>query len=475
MSISFRVSRALARLAILGVALAGFGFSCDKTVNDNSVALLVTVRASLGAGNTQGGGDVPTVPERITALSGDGRYIAFTSRAPNLVPGDLNGDTDVFVRDMVARSTQLVSANRFGTGTGNGGSGFPSISRDGRYVAFSSSASNLHVEDGDTTVDVFVRDMQTGEMILASRASGPLGLKGNGASGFPSLSGDGRFVTFESTALNLDGLAVGGEDDDATSDIYRREIVDPSLQFPTILVSRQSVGNGGAKGNNTSDRPRISSDGRFVVFQSVASNLVLNLAEGGPDTNAQQDIFLRDIDTQSTRRVSIGAKVLNNAQALGQASDSPSVSDDGRFVAFRSLAGNLHPDDDGSQNDIFLFDTQESDIIICSQHTFGTQAGNSCSLPVITADGRYIVFESGATSLVNGDNNSRTDIFRHDRTTRETVRLSVGTYGSELNGVSVRPTVSADGQYVAFVTDATNAAEDDTNGAVDIYLRGPPR
>lgn len=472
MTIRFRHSSALARLVLLGAALAGFGFSCDKTVNDNSVALEVTVRASLGAANQQGGGDVPTIPERVVSVSGDGRYVAFTSRAPNLVPGDLNGDNDVFRRDMVSRTTELVSANRFGSGTGNSASGFPSISYDGRYVAFSSTASNLHVDDGDTASDVYVRDMDTGEMILVSRASGPLGVKGSGASGFPSISGDGRFVAFESVAANLDGLPVGGDDDDAESDIYRRQVVDPSLQFLTTLVSRQSVGIGGVKGNDTSDRPRISSDGRFVVFQSIANNLVSNVADGGPDTNGQQDIFLRDVDTQNTRRVSIS---LTGAEAINGGSDSPSVSDDGRYIAYRSLAGNLHPDDDGGQNDIFLFDAQTGLVIICSQHTFGTQAGNSCSFPVVTGDGRYIVFESGATSLVNGDNNNRTDVFRHDRTTRETVRLSVGTYGSELNGVSIRPSVSNDGKYVAFVTDATNAADDDSNGAVDIYLRGPPR
>lgn len=472
MTIRSRTLRATARLLLVGAAVAGLGFSCDKSINDESVEVLVTVRASLGNGSQQGGGDA-AVDDRSVAVSADGRFVAFASKAPNLVAGDANGLTDVFLRDMVARTTQLVSVNQFGTGTGNGTSNLPSVSGDGRYVAFATQASNLHPDDADALPDIYVRDMQTGTMILVSRSSGAIGSKSNGTSGFPSISADGRYVVFESTATNLDGIDPLGDDDDTTSDIYRRDVLDPANLNPTILVSRQSTvgGTPGPKGTGASIRPRISGNGRFIVFESGANDLVLNSAEGGPDAFGGQDVFLRDADTATIRRVSL-TTAGGDANGI---SDTASVSDDGRFVVYRSSASNLHPDDDGSQNDIFLFDAQSGTVIICSQHTFGTQAGNSCNFPVLTGDGRFVVFQSQATSLVNGDTNNRADIFRHDRLTRETVRLSVGTYGSELNGDSTRPAVSSDGRYIGFVSDSTNGADDDTNGAVDIYLRGPPR
>lgn len=473
---NIRTSRSLLLLTVVAAGL-GLGFSCDKSVNDSSVSLLVTVRSSLGVVNQQAGGDVAFATEsRVVSISADGRYVAFASKAPNLVTGDAsltagdaNGTSDVFLRDMVARTTALISVNRFGTGTGNGPSGAPSISADGRFVAFRSAATNMHADDPDATTDIFVRDTLNGTTALVSRFSGPNGDKANGACDNPDLSANGLFVTFESAATNLDGTTIPGDTDaDTNSDIYRRELTGFLL---TELVSRRSQAVDNVKGNDSSTRPRLSGDGRYVVYESLASNLVTNAAEGGPDGNPASDIFVRDMDTDFTRRVSI---TLAGGNATG-ACTTPYISRDGAFVVYRSIAGNLHPDDDGPDPDVFLFDMTTLEVIIVSQHTFGTQAGQGCDYPVLTGDGQYVVFQSPSSSLVNGDGNIREDIFRHNRLTRETERLSVTTYGQELNGASLRPAVSDDGKYVVFVTDATNAADDDTNGAVDVYLRGPPR
>jgi Tol biopolymer transport system component len=473
-----RARRAATRAILWGCVFSALGFSCDKSVNDDSVSLLVTVRASLGDDNQQGGGDVLNGDVRVLALSADGRYVAFVSKAENLVDNDGNGDADVFLRDMVGRTTILVSVGLGGV-SGNAASGQPSISADGQYVAFVSAATDMHADDGDGVVDVFVRDVLNGTTTLVSRnsASGP---KGDGDCANPNISADGRYVVFETFADNLDGFdgigPTGGADTDALSDIYRRDVLDPVGGFQTILISRATDTPGtpitpGAKGNLASLNARASADGNLVVFESLASNLVLVSDEGGPDSNGFRDCFVRDVLGGATRRVT-----LSSAQGNPNGpSDVPSISADGRFVAYRSNASNIHPDDDGQENDIFLYDLLTETVIICSQHTFGTQAGNSCSFPIVTGDGRFVVFQSGATSLVNGDSNGRTDIFRHDRLTRETNRVAVSTYGGELNGESLRPTVSSDGQYIAFVTDATNAADDDSNGAVDVYLRGPPR
>ncbi|HEX7901962.1 MAG TPA: hypothetical protein VF950_29655 [Planctomycetota bacterium] len=463
-----RPSRSVVFLALLAAGL-GLGFSCDKSINDSTVSVLVTVRSSLGDNNQQSGGDAVSLDSRVVSISADGRYIAFATKAPNLVAGDNNGAVDVFLRDMVTRTTALVSVNRFGTGTGDGASSAPTISADGRYVAFRSAATNLHADDPDTTGDIYVRDVVAGTTLLVSRFSGPAGDKANGVCENPMISTDGRYVTFDSRATNLDGTDVPGDtDSDTAADIYRRELTGFLL---TELVSRRSLAVDNVKGNAASRAPRISGDGRYIVFESDATNLVTNAAEGGPDGNPATDCFVRDMDTDFTRRVSL---TLAGGNPNGVCT-TPFISNDGRFVVFRSLASNLHPDDDGPEPDIFLFDTTTLNILIVSQHTFGTQAGQGCDVPVLTGDGQFVVFQSPSPSLVNGDTNTSIDIFRHNRLTRETERMSVSTYGLELNGNSQRPAVTTDGSYVVFVTDATNAADDDTNGAVDVYLRGPPR
>jgi Tol biopolymer transport system component len=144
-------------------------------------------------------------------------------------------------------------------------------------------------------------------------------------------------------------------------------------------------------------------------------------------------------------------------------------------MAFRTLAPNLNAADDGVQPDVMVRDIASNRTIICSVHTSGAQAGSTCHHCHISQDGRFIVFESASTNLVNGDGNNQTDCFMHDRITGQTVRVSVGTFGTEANGASTRPRITRDGRFVSFVTTATNLADDDTNGTDDIYRRGPLR
>jgi len=209
----------------------------------------------------------------VAALSDDARYVAFESLATNLVPGDTNNSEDVFVHDRVSGATTRVSVGPGGA-QGNDFSYSAAISADGRYVVFTSDATNLVPGDTNNAADVFAHDRTTGATTRLSTNSG--GAQAGGASRLPSISSDGRFVAFQSAANNL----VAG-DTNICDDVFVRDMA-------TGAVTRVSVSAAGAQGNASGGSARLSFDGRFIAFQSFASNLVAN------DTTAMPDIFVRD-------------------------------------------------------------------------------------------------------------------------------------------------------------------------------------
>jgi Tol biopolymer transport system component len=296
----------------------------------------------------------------VPSLSPDGRFVAFRSGASNLVAGDTNGVTDIFVRDTCVGglagctpSTIRVSVDSART-EGNRDSGNTAISADGRFVAFGSGASNLVAGDTNGTSDIFVRDTCVGgpagctpSTIRVSVDSA--GTEGNSGSFFPSLSPDGRFVAFRSGASNL----VAG-DTNGTHDIFVRDTCVGGPAGCTPSTIRVSVDSAGTEGDSISTSPSLSADGRFVAFASLASNLVAG------DTNGAQDIFIRDTCvgepvgcTPSTIRVSVDS----GGTEGDSSSTSPSLSADGRFVAFASGASNLVAGDTNSVQDVFLAPT----------------------------------------------------------------------------------------------------------------------
>jgi Tol biopolymer transport system component len=279
---------------------------------------------SLGPDGVQSNGDSDR-----QVVSADGRFVAFLSTASNLVPGDTNGEPDVFVHDRRTGSTRRVSVGTGGA-QGNSVSDNPAISADGRFVAFASYASNLVRGDGNDDQDVFVRDRQAGTTARVSL--GPGGAQGDFYSDNPALSANGRFVAFESGASNL----VPG-DSNGVLDVFVRD-------RQTGTTRRVSLGAAGAQGDEFSFGPAISADGRFVAFASVATNLVPG------DTNGEADVFVRDRKAGTTRRVSFG---LGSAQGNGE-SYAPALSADGRLVAFLSRATNLVPGDTNGVQDVFV-------------------------------------------------------------------------------------------------------------------------
>ena len=230
-------------------------------------------------------------------------------------------------------------------------------------------------------------------------------------------------------------------------------------------TERVSVASDGTGGNDNSCRASVSADGRFVAFQSLASNLITG------DTNGEDDIFVHDRQTGETSRVSITS---DGAEGNGD-SFWPSISADGRFVAFRSPGSNLVPGDTNGAEDIFVHDRQTEKTTRISVAWDGTQANGDSYYTCISADGRFVAFPSSASDLVTGDTNGCADAFVHDRQTGQTTRVSVASDGAQGNDHSDGPSISADGQCVGFTSYASNLVPDDTNGERDVFVhdRGP--
>jgi Tol biopolymer transport system component len=266
------------------------------------------------------------------ALSADGRYVAFSSSATNLVASDNNSTGDVFVRDRETGTTERVSIAYNGLET-DLPSGSPTLSAGGRWVAFDSTATNLVPGDTNGTGDVFVRDRQTGATRRVS--VGPGGIEGNGdLGGRGAISATGRFVAFFSEATNL----VPG-DTNGTFDVFVHDTA-------TGMTRRASVGHGGAQADGFSGSPALSGSGRFVVFDSDATNLVPG------DNNGSVDVFVHDLELGKTTGVSVGPGIVDGDDQSRDAA----ISADGRFVAFGSPATNFVQGDTNGAFDVFVRD-----------------------------------------------------------------------------------------------------------------------
>ena len=232
----------------------------------------------------------------------------------------------------------------------------------------------------------------------------------------------------------------------------------PALAAPN--TRRMSVSGNGAQSNGNSTFSAVSQDGRYVAFDSNATNLI------GLDTNATSDIFVRDRKTGQTKRVSVRS---NGTQGNGP-SQIPDISGSGRFVTFMSSASNLVPGDTNGTTDIFVRDRKKDKTIRVSTRSNGDQANGPSLYPKISADGRFVVFESSASNLAPGDGNGTTDIFVKDRKTGKTRRVNLRSNGTQANSSSNFADISPNGRYVTFTSSATNLVSGDTNGTQDVFL-----
>ena len=378
------------------------------------------------------------------SISADGRYVAFRSDDPDLVPGVANNHAHVYVRDRWLGTTERVSVDSAGA-QGDNESDFPAISADGRTVAFTSNATNLVPGDSNGYQDVFVHDRRTGRTGRVSVAHD--GTQGDGPSAEPdtppALSADGRFVAFVSRAENL----VPG-DSNGFADVFVR---DRTLG----TIDRVSLDSNGAQGNAHSGTHRtlsISADGRFVAFESEATNLVPG------DTNGRWDVFVRDWQFGTTERVSVGNGAEPGAAQGNQHSFSSSMSADGRFVAFCTESSNLVPEDSDAQADVLVRDRWNATTELVSLDLPGSGFLDSFR-PAISADGRWVAFEHSD------------EIYLRDRGTATTELVTVPLGGKSPIHDSHRPAVSADARFVTYDSWLSNLVPDDTVFSLDVFLR----
>ena len=257
-------------------------------------------------------------------------------------------------------------------------------------------------------------------------------------------------MAFRSAATNL-----VADDTNGVWDIFVRDTVNG-------ITTRVSVDSDGNEVNGASDFACISSNGLFVAFTSDASGLVTG------DTNGRADTFLHDMVTGATTRVSVSS---TGTEGNSDSYNNPSLSADGRYVAFRSLASNLVAGDTNATSDIFLRDTLNLTTTRVSVTSSGTGANGYSDYPNLSPDGRYVAFRSSASNLVSGDTNARDDIFLHDTLNGVTTRVSLAAGGAQANGTSDVPFLSTNARYMVFQSLASNLVRDDTNGKSDIFVR----
>jgi len=331
------------------------------------------------------------------------------------------------------------------------------VSADGRFVGFLSDASNLVAGDLNGMVDVFVHDRVTGATVRVNVDSG--GNEADGPSQAFALSADGRFVAFDSAATNL----VAGDTNGALDVFVHDRDPDGNGVFDegNGVTTRVSVRTSGLEGNGDSTSAAISADGKFVAFTSHASNLVAG------DVNGVDDVFVHNRTTGRTMRVSVDSAGVEGNGPSG----SPSLSADGRTVAFWSRADNLVANDGNHRDDIFVHDRTTGTTVRASVSSAGAEGNGTCQLPQIAADGSRVVFESLADNLVPNDFNQRADVFLRDLVAGTTDIVSVSTAGVYGNGSSYDAALSADGRLVVFNSEADNLVPGDDDGLGDVFVR----
>ncbi|MFV2064756.1 MAG: TolB family protein [Chloroflexota bacterium] len=389
----------------------------------------------------------------VADISGTGQFVAFDSRATNLIRGDDNNSSDVFIRDSKTGKTRLVSKS-FVAGVASGKSSRPSISVSGRYIAFQSDASDLTRRDANDKVDVFVWDRKRNGSELISRNKD--GAQGDDHSFNPAISANGRWVAFESSATNL-----VGEDNKGNRQIY---LFDRSTH-DMILVSRNGRGRAG---NSDSRNPAITAKGHYVVYESAATNLT------SKDSKGYTQVYKFDRVTMRTTLVSRN----NKGKAGNNDSNDPAISTDDARVVFNSLATNFAKDTNGVA-DVYMRDRKAKRTRRVSLNWRGKQLnGGSQQVntnPDISANGKWVAFESAATNATKRSTFSGAYEQLYARNLQTGLVKLISRRGPIANASSNEPTFSDDGAFAAFTSQGTNLiAGGDVNGDdEDVFRRGP--
>jgi hypothetical protein len=395
-------------------------------------------------------GDQSNADTYYPSVSADGSRVVFISWADNLVPNDLNSNPDIFILN---KTTNSLSPAIFAESGGQPNDLVleTKISGNGQYVVFTSIATNLSADCTDSIADIYVYQIQEGAPgVFTCISLGLGGAEANAASEHPSISYDGRYVVFASSATNL---VAGVTDGRKHIYLYDRN---------TLTLTVESVNSDEVLADGSSDNPSISADGQSIAFESLATNL---LGPGG-DTNGVSDIFLRNRNSGVTTRVSMA--YTSGAEPDGS-SILPSISSDGKRIAFLSIAGNLIPGISGVWN-VYLRDVPSNTTSLASISTSGGGANGNAFFARISADGKHVAFSSTATNLILGESGGTEQMYLRDFEDSETLKISVSATGEEGNAASNTAGISGDGTIVAFLSSSTNLVAGDTNGFADAFL-----
>lgn len=395
--------------------------------------------------------------------SADGRYVLFQTLADNFAgPGnDTNGTQDVFLKDMLTGDLTLISGVNGHTGNGTSLTG--SLTANAKFAVIYGTASDLLGPGADTNgrADVFLVDLPTGAKTLVSAVTDPAGnviAEGD----FNSLGGmatpDGKLVAFDSFADNL----VRG-DANSLVDGFRDVFVKNMVTGQITLVSGVTDANGNTIfGDGDSEAGIISDDGRHVNFQSLAGNLVAG------DNNGAEDVFIKDL---VTGKVELISKSVNGGSANAD-SFNLQMTGDARFLVYNTNATDIVPvavNRPNGPGDVIWYDRVTGQSKLVSAAADGTPGDDVSGNAVISADGRYVAFDSFADNLVPGDTNNNVDVFVKDMWTGAIAMVSVNDQGVQGNAFGIHPVISANGQYIAFQSDSTNLVANDLNGTRDVF------
>jgi Tol biopolymer transport system component len=409
-------------------------------------------------------------------ISSNGQFVAFTSFCDGIVPGDTNGAPDVYLHNFATGSNTLISVSPFGPYSGNLGSQEGAVSADGRYVAFSSSATNLVTDDTNFSENIFLRDTQAGTTILVSEnVTGTGGA--NGSSSAPQISADGQHVLFSSTANNLtDNTGVPG------INFYWRDIkAGATYLIPSDFAVMTPDGSNVLSvvyANNYIGEP--GPDMALWNAQTHSVTTVISTGSGLTDPTITEAVISPDAHWAASQTRGIGANpniyaadlVGNSNWLLGACSPTSQnafqFSGDSRWLAYVAEFQNT--------NQIYLYDFQTGNKTLVSQAYNSTNAGNGPSdSPTISADGALLAYRSAATNLVPNDDNGVRDVFLYNRLTGGTTIVSSSSYGAfSANGESLSPVFSADGQTLLFESWASDLAFGDFNESMDVFALSLP-
>lgn len=388
------------------------------------------------------------------SITPDGRYIVYDSSAQNLISGKTIYGNQVYVYDRVTGENHLVSQNSSGQPGNRVSEAYDarnSISADGRYVVFGSYATNLHPDKKNSHFQIFLWDRDTGDIDLVSRGINDQEV--NNDCFDPAISGDGRYISYNALATNVVPNDTNGRND---AILYDRET--KSTIRANLVKGLQSTQMTALKDH------ALSFDGRYLVMRTGHTRI------DSPSGAKAICVYDRITDDHTAIDMSSSGERSDNPDSSTVINVEPAMADNGRYVAFSSLSTNLIPNDNNSSRDIFVRDMEAGTTTRVSVGSDGTESNSDSIRPFISSDGRFVCFVSTSTNLSQNDSDWDKDIYMHDSETGETILVSQSMDGNAGNGDSTKPAVSADGQWVVFDSYADNLVPDDTNMHDDIFL-----